>query len=193
MTQHGTAQHKTPQHSTAQDTTAQHRTRHHSTAQHKTPQHSTAQDTTAQHSTRHHSTAQHKTPQHSTAQDTTAQHSTKHHSTAQHGTVLCKYVLQDALWGFLTCVPLSCSLRAPMETFLNCRPNVNLPIDGAAGHAESLQTFERGPLDRAAGEAACVPSYPASTHGHCLLHAMVHCPLTGDCDVPFVDIAGGIF
>jgi hypothetical protein len=41
--------------------------------------------------------------------------------------VLCKYVLQDGLWDFLTCIPLSCSLQAPMETFLTIKPNVHLP------------------------------------------------------------------
>ena len=46
------------------------------------------------------------------------------------GLVLCKYVLQDGLWDFLTCIPLSCSLQAPLETlekFSNLKPNVNLP------------------------------------------------------------------
>ena len=41
--------------------------------------------------------------------------------------VLCKYVLQDGLWDFLTSIPLSCSLQAPMQKFLNLNPNVKLP------------------------------------------------------------------
>ena len=43
------------------------------------------------------------------------------------GLVLCKYGLQDWFWDFLTCAPLSCSLQAPMEKFLDLKPKVNLP------------------------------------------------------------------
>ena len=38
------------------------------------------------------------------------------------GLVLCKYVLQDGLWDFLTCIPLSCSLQALMENFRTSNP-----------------------------------------------------------------------
>ena len=55
--------------------------------------------------------------------------------------MLCKYVLQDGLWDFLTCIPLACSLQALMEKVLNLKPNVNPPpppVDRGVGGGGGL-------------------------------------------------------